>query len=355
MPATTRRAALALALAGASVLTLAACSSDAAAEKTDAVAAEPASETEPAPETETAPAAEPTGALSVDGTRLVDDTGAFVQLRGVSTHGLAWFGQYVNADTFATFKSWGANCIRLALYTAEYDGYCEGGDQGALFDLVCSGVDAATGLGMYAIVDWHVLNDRNPLVYEDQAREFFSAMSSRYADNPLVLYEICNEPNGDTPWSDVKTYAEGIIPVIRANAPAAVIMVGTPTWSQDVDVAAQDPVDAPDLLYSLHFYAATHKEDLRARADAALAAGLPLFITEFGTCDAAGSGANDFDSASAWLDWADTNGISYCIWNVSNKAETSALLKPETQSLSAWSDDELSESGLWYKQRLAQA
>ena len=84
------------------------------------------------------------GALSVAGTRLVDSSGNPVQLRGVSTHGLAWYPDYVNEECFHQLKEeWGANIVRLAMYTAESGGYCTDGNREELKTLVKDGVEYA--------------------------------------------------------------------------------------------------------------------------------------------------------------------------------------------------------------------
>ena len=291
------------------------------------------------------------GALSVKGTDLVDQNGKLYQLKGVSTHGLAWFPQYVNKEAFQTFRDdWNANLIRLAMYTGEGGGYCTDGDQAALKDLVDKGVDYASELGMYVIIDWHILSDSNPKQNQDEAIAFFDEMSKKYADYKNVLYEICNEPNGGTSWSDIKEYAEAVIPVIRKNAGDAVIIVGTPTWSQDVDAAAADPLTGEkNLMYTLHFYAATHKDNLRDKLKNARNAGLPIIISEFSICDASGNGGLDYDSANAWFQMIEDYNLSYAGWNISNKDESSALIRSDCDKTSGWKDDELSETGLWLK------
>ncbi len=285
--------------------------------------------------------------LHVSGTKLVDTNGDPVRLKGVSTHGIAWYSEYINEECFADLHSWGVNVIRLAMYTAEYNGYCTGGDQAALKDIIRKGVECATKEGMYVIIDWHILSDGNPKTYEVQAKEFFDEMSKEFAGHTNVLYEICNEPNG-TPWRDIKSYAEDVIPVIRANDPDAVIIVGTPTWSQDVDIAAADPITEYDnIMYSLHFYAATHGEYLREKMRSAYAAGLPIFVTEYGICDASGNGWIDIGSADEWIRQMDDLGISYIAWNFSNKAETSAIIKDSINKTSGFTRDDLSTSGQW--------
>ena len=290
------------------------------------------------------------GALSVKGTQLVDKTGKPFQLRGVSTHGLNWFPEYVNADAFASMKNdWKINCVRLAMYTAEGDSYCEGGNKENLKNIVSQGVEYATDLGLYVIIDWHVLHDLDPNKYKADALAFFDEMSAKYADYDNVIYESCKEPNGGTSWYQIKNYANEVIPVIKKNNPDAVIVVGTPNWSQDVDIAAKDPITGYDnIMYTIHFYADTHRDDLRAKMKTALDAGLPVFCTEFGICDASGAGANNMTEGNAWIRAMNDAGVSYCIWNLSNKGETSSLIKSDCQKTSGWTADELSEAGLWY-------
>ena len=202
-----------------------------------------------------------TGALHVEGTKLCGSNGEPVQLRGISTHGMAWFPDYINADCFAQLHNeWKVNVMRLAMYTAENGGYCTDGDKEYLKDLIRKGVQYATDQDMYVMIDWHILSDNNPNIHLEEAKAFFSEMSKEYAGAGNVLYEICNEPNGGTEWSEIKSYAQEIIPVIRANDANAVIIVGTPNWSQFVDQAAADPITGyENLMYTLHFYAATHK------------------------------------------------------------------------------------------------
>ena len=294
------------------------------------------------------------GALHVDGTKLVDKNGKPVILRGISTHGLAWFPDYVNLDCFRQLRrEWNVNVIRLAMYTAEYGGYCSGGDRGALKDLIDRGVRYAAEADMYVIIDWHILSDNNPNMHRDEAIAFFREMSARYANMDHVIYEICNEPNGNVTWKDIKNYAVKVIGAIRKNDPDAVILVGTPNWSQHVDIAAADPIREYDnLMYTLHFYAATHKDDLRGRMKSAVNSGLPVFVSEYGICDASGNGAIDKEQAKTWLDLLDKYGVSYVAWNLSNKNETSAILRPGCSKVSGFTADDLSDGGKWLYRRL---
>ncbi len=318
-------------------------------------------QTEPSvkPEPESGTPLENHGKLSVDGTQLVDANGEPYQLKGVSTHGLAWFPEYVNKDSFQSIRDdWGGNVVRLAMYTSESGGYCSGGDQNQLKTLVDDGVNYAAELGMYVIIDWHILSDCDPLTNQGEAEKFFREVSAKYADYDNVLYEICNEPNGNATWAgNIRPYAESIIPIIRANDKDAIIIVGTPTWSQDVDVVADDWVSNPipnagNVMFAVHFYAATHTDNIRNKVTYALDKGLPVFISEFSICDASGNGANDYDQAQKWFDLINEHNLSYCSWSLSNKAETSALISSGCTKTSGWTEDDLSETGKWIRNQI---
>lgn len=289
------------------------------------------------------------GKLCVNGTQLTDSKGNAVQLRGISTHGIAWFPDYINEACFKQLrKEWKVNVIRLAMYTEEYGGYCAGGNQEQLKQIIHNGVTYAAAQDMYVIIDWHILSDGNPNRHITEATAFFQEMSKKYANCNHVIYEICNEPNGGTSWEEIKTYAEKIIDVIRSNDKDAVILVGTPNWSQYVDQAARNPITKYDnIMYTLHFYAATHTDSLRNTMTTAIKNGLPIFVSEYGICDASGNGAINEAQANQWIDTMDRYKISYVAWNLSNKAETSAILRSECQKTSDFNESDLSSSGKW--------
>ena len=290
------------------------------------------------------------GRLHVKGTKLVDKKGHEVQLRGVSTHGLSWYPQYVNDKCFAQLHDkWGANVVRLAMYTEEYNGYCSGDakNRSDLKKLIKKGVRLAKKHKMYVIVDWHILSDGNPNSHKKEAKAFFREMSRDFKGYNNVIYEICNEPNNGTSWKEIKSYARSVISTIRKNDKKAVIVVGTPTWSQDVDQAAADPIKGDNIMYALHFYAATHKADLRNKMTAAINKGLPVFVTEYGICDASGNGAIDKKEADRWVQTMDEYGVSYIAWNLSNKQESSSIIKSSCSKVSGFKKSELSDEGKW--------
>ena len=291
------------------------------------------------------------GRLSVKGTRLVNSQGRAVVLKGVSTHGINWFPQYVNKAAFKTLRdSWGVNCIRLAMYTEEYNGYCSGGNQAELRKLINNGVKYATELGMYVIIDWHILSDGNPVKNKKQAMSFFKYMAKKYKNQNNIFYEICNEPNGGTSWNRIKSYASPVIKTIRKYDKKNIILVGTPTWSQDVDVAADSPIKGySNIMYTFHFYAATHGDSYRQKVQTAIQKGLPVFVSEFGISESSGNGRIDKNEANKWMQFLKKNKISYVCWSLCNKNESCSLLKSSCSRTGNFKKSDLSQAGLWYK------
>lgn len=290
------------------------------------------------------------GRLSVQGTNLVDSKGEKFQLRGVSTHSIAAFPQYVNKDTFKEMRDvWGINVVRIAMYSNPNDGYSI-----KQHEKVKEAVKYASDLGLYVIIDWHILFDNNPNIYKNEAIAFFKEMATEYKDYENVLYEICNEPNGNVTWKrDVKPYAEEVISEIRKIDSKSIIIVGTPTWSQDVDIVADDRIEGQsNIMYTLHFYAATHKDNLRAKLKTAVDKGLPIFVTEFGISDASGNGTIDENEGNKWIDTLNNYNISWVCWNLSNKNETSAILSSSCKKTSGFEEQDFSGEGKWLLKKL---
>ncbi len=306
------------------------------------------------------------GQLQVIGTDLCDSAGTPYQLRGMSTHGLNHIGSFLNADVVKTLaEDWGCSVIRLAVYTeSDSDDYIKAPDK--YFTEVCRCVDLCVDQGIYVIVDWHILNDGDPMKYKTEAIDFFNRISEKYADVPNVLYEICNEPNNghaDPPeqvvtWEDnVKPYAEELVSTIRANDPDNIIIIGSSTWSQDVDIASNNPVEGTNLMYTLHFYAGSHGQELRDKATTALNNGLPIFVTEWGTTNSSGSGDIAYDATYEWMDFINEHNLSWCNWSIgSTIAETSNTLKLSSQMLTVeqkqaghWPDKFITRSGLFVR------
>lgn len=283
------------------------------------------------------------GRLQVKGTQLCNEAGEPIVLHGMSTHGMQWYGQYASSGAIKTTAEYGANLFRVAMYTGE-NGYLSQKD--AIRKKVIAAVDDAIKNDMYVIIDWHILSDGNPKTHLSEAKTFFAEMAKRYKDSPAVLYEICNEPNGNVSWeNDVKPYAKEIVKTIRDAGSDGVILIGSPTWSQDIHLAAADPVPGENLMYTLHFYAGTHGEDLRRRIDEANKKGIAVFVSEWGTSRADGSGGVFLKESGEWLDFLQKRNISWANWSLCDKNETSAALKPGASPNGGWKQSDLSESG----------
>lgn len=321
--------------------------------------------------------------IEIDGQMtLADSKGRKIQLRGMSTHGLQWFGEIINENAFISLaEDWESNVIRLALYIGE-NGYSKNPD---LKNLVYQGIDLALENDMYVIVDWHVHapGDPNAEVYAG-AYDFFDELSDHYKDNPkfhYILWELCNEPspnssggegltNDEAGWQAIKSYAEPIVSMLREKGDN-IILVGSPNWSQRPDLAADDPIDAENIMYSLHFYSGTHmaSEDTTDRGNVmsngryALENGVAIFVTEWGTSEANGTGGPYLEKADHWIDFMNSNNISWCNWSLTNKNETSGAFMPYIMGVSEatvldpgddriWTLEEMSVTGEFVRARI---
>jgi len=271
--------------------------------------------------------------------KLVDPDGETVQLRGVSTHGIAWFPRFVNANAFQFVKEAGGNVIRLAMYT-QGDG-CYLAEPKKNLDILYQGIESAKAIGLYVIVDWHILDDGNPNDHQKEAITFFDEVASHYGDDPAIFYEICNEPNGAS-WEEVSNYAYAIVPVIRQYAPNAPIIVGTPGFSHELaDVIAQ-PLAEENIAYAYHQYSGEHYgyKDLKAAVEAKL----PVFVSEWGV-----GAKSSYDDAlkvgENFVSYLDENSISWCAWSFCDKDEVYSMLQPNLDKYGGYEESDLTSFG----------
>ena len=288
------------------------------------------------------------GALHVDGLQVKDKYDQPFTLRGASTHGMHWGDgeTFLNKTAFQNLRDeWGVNMVRLVSYVTQ-GGYTDGAKD-KLDKHIREGVSDLTDLGMYAIIDWHV-HAENPNDKKSEAIQFFDTYSKMYKDQSNIIYEICNEPTG-TPWNQIRPYAVDVVKTIRANDKDAIIVVGTNTWSQDVDEVATNggKINDRNVMYTIHFYSGSHEERLREKVRTALKAGTPVFCTEFGVCDASGNGGFDLEEADRWIDFFEENGISYCCWSLSKKNESASMLSPECNKVNGFTNADLGATGAW--------
>lgn len=273
------------------------------------------------------------GALSVKGTKLTDSSGKTVVLHGMSFgwHNL-WPRFYNDGAVRELTEKWKCTIVRAALGIELNDsGYLV--KPHASERLIRNVIESAIRENVYVIIDWH---DHN--IHLKEAIDFFSRMAKDYGHHPHVIYEIFNEPDYET-WPEVKAYSIEVIKAIRQHDPDNIILVGSPRWDQDVHLPAADPIRGYDnLMYTMHFYAATHKQELRDRTEKAIKDGLPIFVSECAAMEATGDGPLNEEEWNRWVEWMDKLEISWVAWSVSDKNETCSVLKPGASSRAPWPD-----------------
>ncbi len=280
------------------------------------------------------------GALAVSGTQLVGSDGKPVMLRGMSFGWHNYWPRFYNKQAVKWLaEDWKSNVVRAAMGVEPARGYIR--EKKKSTKLVKEVVDAAIVNDIYVIIDWHSHN-----INLKEAKKFFRQMAKTYGHHPHVIYEIFNEPDYES-WDEVKKYSEEIIRVIRSVDPDNIILVGSPHWDQDVHIVADSPMlNQSNIMYTLHYYAATHKEGLRKRADYALSKGIPLFISESAGMEATGNGPLNVEEWERWINWAEKNLISWVTWSVSDKDETCSVLEKSASSNGGWKESDLKESGI---------
>ena len=279
------------------------------------------------------------GQLQVIGTQLSNKDGKALVLRGAS---LGWHNlwpRFYNEKAVAWLASdWKCNVIRASMGVGLDDSYLENPE----YALKCMTkvIDGAIKQGIYVLIDFH-----SHKLHTAEAKTFFTGMAQKYKNNPNVIYEIWNEPDTYS-WKVVKQYSEELISTIRAIDNKNLILVGNPHWDQDLDSVAGDPIRGQkNIMYTMHFYAGTHKQWLRDRTDAAMAKGIPVFVSECAGMEATGDGPVDEAEWKAYLNWMDARKLSWVVWSVSDKNETCSMLLPRASSEGNWDDGLLKSWG----------
>lgn len=296
------------------------------------------------------------GQLKVVGTKLTNKNGYPIQLRGMSSHGIQWYGQCLtDASLDAVANDWGADIFRVAMYVQE-DGYET--NPTYFTNQVKTLVNKITARGMYALIDFHMLTPGDPNYNTSRAITFFTEMANTFKNYNNIIYEICNEPNGGVTWNTIKNYADQVIPVIRAIDNDAPIIVGTRAWSSlglsegsTAQEILNNPLTFSNILYTFHFYAKEHQDYYLNHLDWA-SDRLPIFVTEFGTQTASGDGANDLVMSQRYMDLMRTKKISWANWNFSDDARSGAVWTPGTCSGTNWTTSRLKEAGLFIRNNM---
>lgn len=291
------------------------------------------------------------GALKVVDGKILNSKNIQPQLRGVSLSWSIWEGKkYYNQDVVNWLLSdFNISLLRVSMAVQPDGGYLQNPVEQE--ELVTRTIDAAVKKNLYVLIDWH---DHHANEHLDQSKMFFAKMAKRYAGKPNIIYEIFNEPEKIT-WQAVKDYAVQVIAEIRKYDTENIIVVGSPHWDQDIDVAAKDPIKGfSNIAYSFHFYASepSHQEILMKRADEAISSGLPVFVTEWGVGEANGDGKFDVEKTDKWFSWMEKNKLSWANWNITDKKETTALLVPGASPKGKWKPEMLTPAGKYIKKQL---
>jgi len=282
------------------------------------------------------------GFLSVNGASLVNKDGKALVLHGVSFGWHNWWPRFYTESTVTWLKTdWNCNYVRAAIGVDAEGAYLT--DPALALSCLYSVVDAAIKNDIYVIVDWHIVGSN---FYKEDSQKFFQTVAEKYNMYPNIIYEIVNEPDDKTSWSSVKAYAEAVIGTIRAIDAKNIILVGSPSWDQNVNLPAADPIkDYKNIMYTLHFYADSHGQSLRNVATAALQKGLPLFVSECGSMNADGAGNINTAEWNNWLQWMSQTNISWAAWSLSDKDETCSMILNTSSPVSGWTDSDLKDWG----------
>ncbi len=305
-----------------------------------------------------APAGSPVavhGALSVKKGKVVDKNGNSVTLRGMSL----WWSQWPEGSYFYDIASnsdnraaatvntlrddWNIDVIRAAIGVDHQDGSDAGGilsNYDRERDRAVRVIDAAIAKGIYVIVDFHA---HNP--HEQVAKRFFTEIASKYRNSPNLIFETWNEPLEKYDWKSViRPYHKHVISEIRKHS-SNLIIAGNRTFDQHPEEAAAAPLGTYNLAYTLHFYACSHKADIRANGQLALDKGAALFITDYGVTDYSGDAGFCDAETRTWWDWMNERGIGHTNWSVTRKEEGSAVVQPYADPANGLDANERTRSG----------
>ncbi len=286
------------------------------------------------------------GQLHVEGVQLKDKNNDAVVLRGMSFGWHNWWPRFYNADVVKWLREdWDCSVVRAAMGVEPEGAYLDKPEWSV--EKIKAVINGALREGIYVIIDWHCHNIRL-----EEAKKFFTEMAKAYGKYPNVIYEIFNEPEHQT-WQEVKACSLELIKTIRVVDANNVILVGCPHWDQDIDFVADDPITGfSNIMYTMHFYAATHRQPLRDKCDYALGKKIPIFISESAGMEATGDGPVDDAEWNRWITWAEANKISWLTWSVADKDETCSVVFSSANSNGHWEEKDLKESGKKVKQLL---
>lgn len=273
--------------------------------------------------------------ISVQGNQFVNEAGEIVVFRGLNTSDpdkLVKDGHW-NKRYFQEMKSWGATVVRFPVHPIAWK---RNGKKNYLA-ILDEGIQWATELGLYVIIDWHSIGNLRSKLYQApmyetnlrQTRKFWKIIAKRYGDNPTVaFYELYNEPTlaggkyGSCSWQEWKSIMEKMIQLIRKKGGKGIPLIAGFNWAYDLRPVAIDPINAKGIAYVSHPYPQKRKKpwtDKWMKDWGFVKDKYPLILTEIGFCEAEAKGAHipvisDESYGVAITDFCDDKAISYVVW-----------------------------------------
>jgi hypothetical protein len=283
--------------------------------------------------------------LTVSGTHLQDPSGKTIILRGsalIDIGSLYWYGGQSAGGITARMDKVAAagvqgHVVRLPVYPkVDYNtgggatcspcpypvgtgpaASCNPSSPLSAADYVTKvlkpAVDYAASKHLYAIIDYHQIDNATTGTSAADAKTFWTAVAPQFAGYSNVLFEPFNEPiDYSVPWSTLKPVVQQLVDTIRGGAPKNVVIVPSNTWDQRPGDAASDPPSGTNLMYTAHIYASNWSSAFQSQL-ALAAAKAPVFITEWGYAD---SDASTF--GPSLQSTADGDGASWTAWVTDN-------------------------------------
>lgn len=273
--------------------------------------------------------------VKVQGNGFVTESGKPIVFRGIDASDpdkLLTDGQW-NRRYFEVAKDWGANIIRFPVHPVAW--HKQGREN--YLKLLDQGIQWATELGMYVIVDWHSIGNLKSELFTDpmyettqkETFEFWRTMAKHYGNNPSVaFFELFNEPVledkslgfclGTCSWDQWREIVEEMIAIVRGNGGQAIPLVAGFNWAYDLTPVAKKPIRAEGIGYVSHPYPGKRPEPWISYWEkdwGFVADKYPVFLTEMGYCDGEPSMfSNSEKYGDAITGYCRKKGISYTVW-----------------------------------------
>jgi endoglucanase len=297
-----------------------------------------------------------TPGYTTNGNQILDPTGQPVTPRGVNRNGLEFQSQgYGMSDgDFGAMYYWGSTIVRLQLSEAfwlpsscKYDpAYAERVDQAVL---------SITRRGMIALLDLHSTQLGlscgqlvNGKAADDYSPQFWSDVATRYMSNPMVAFDLFNEPGypSDVMWQQGGnvTYQgrtwhvpgmQQLYDAVRATGAGNLVFIEGQQFAYDVGVGLRQPIDGYGIVYQPHIYYKDDSGPLPPDIDSVIlpvAAQYPVWVGEFGTQKDSGTYNSN---VIAYAESHNLNGWAAFAWNAAGPPAWSLLASWATYQPSA--------------------